>query len=144
MSSSLKERATSGKKYKQTKLPFTIKKELKYEQRGVMENKMEISFHSQTPTTNKNSKPKKSKKNQSTHFTKKTATSSQKQEQKYKKNAALYKEKKAETRMAQSLKKYLFEHSKTGWANENVTGRGIGGGGWKAVQDDSVPNLAPV
>ena len=60
---------------------------------------------------------------------------SKKQKEKYKKNAALYKKKKAETRMAQSLKKYLFQHSKTGWANENVTGKGIGGGGWKSVQD---------
>ena len=146
MSSDLKEPVSSVKNYKQTKLPFTIKKEFKHEQRVVSENKMEILFHSQPPTTAKNGNLplKKGKKQQTTNFMKKTATMSQKQEQKYKKNAALYKEKKAQTRMAQSLKKYLFEHSKTGWANENITGSGIGGGGWKTVQDDSIPDLAPV
>lgn len=146
MSSSLKERASSVKNYKQTKLPFTIKKEFKHEKRVVSQHKMEIFYNSQPLTTTKNGNPppKKSKHPQPSNLMKKAAAMSQKQEQKHKKNAAMYKEKKAQTRMAQSLKKYLFEHSKTGWANENITGRGIGGGGWKPVQDDSTPDLAPV
>ena len=145
MSSNIKE----DKKMKQTKLPFKRIIKLKNVQKLSSKNHMQISFSHGEPKDSKivvskkpSTLPKKENKSREEMKTSREAIK-RKQENKKKKNSNIYREKRAEKQMGNDLNKWLYNHSRTGWANPNsnsFSGLGIGGGGWKLDNKQSTSN----